>query len=122
MENLGVENVRAFATAAAKTGTAAYGVFEDGKVDFTDLKYIPKVLSGIKGFTAVNYKEVLPELDDLSDDEKESLSAHFKTVFSIGGGSTEEIIEEGYGYILMAIQALFTFIDLGEKVKANAEA
>lgn len=120
MQKLGIQEVKELATAAAKLGTGAGKILEDGKVTFADTIHVPTILGGLKDLAGVDYKAVLPEAKDLDDTERAELGAHFSATFDLPNDSVEVVVEQGLELCLMALQAILTFVKIGEKAKAVA--
>lgn len=120
MQKLDVTSLKQLATAGAKIGTATGKILADGKVDFTDVVHLPAVLNGIKDLSGVDYKALLPELKDLDDTERAELSAHFSATFDIPNDSVEVVVEQGLDICLMVLQAILSFVRVGEVTKTAA--
>lgn len=117
MQALNIENLKSLTVAVAKLGVGMAGVLEDGTVTISDMKHIPAILGGLRSLSVVEYKKLLPEMKDLNDAEREELGKLFGTEFNIVNDSLEATIEQGLALLLMALQAIMTFVSIGEKVK-----
>lgn len=117
---LTTENVKSLTKATAQLGTAVGGVFADGQVTLGDLLYVKDILSALKGFSGVSYKDVLPELKDLDDNERGELAVLFNTTFDLKSDTIEAAVESGFDILTVALQALMAFVEIGTKVKAAA--
>lgn len=115
MEKLGVESIKEAILAVAETCSGIAAIIEDG-VSLSDLKHVPKVISGIKHLSKVKLAEVLPQAKDLDDAEKLELSAAFKASFDIANDDMEQVIEEGMAIVLEGLQAILSFLNIGAKV------
>jgi len=116
----GIDNVKLVLAAVAEAGTATGKIYEDGEVTLGDIRYVPALLKAVKELGAANYKEVLPEAKDISDEEKQELSVLFKEKFDLPSDSVEEVVEQGLDILLMAVQAILSLADIFKKVKKPA--
>lgn len=112
MQKLSIVNLTALTVALAGTATVAGKVFEDGEVTLGDLKHAKAALDTLKKYKGVDYKSLLPEAKDLDDKEREDLAALFAQTFVLppAAKTTEEVVEAGLGYLLLAVQALGVFL------------
>lgn len=117
MQKLGIQDIKALATAGAKMGTATGKILEDGKVDWRDTMHVPSVLGALKDLSSVDFGQVLPQAKDLDDAECAELAAHFKATFDLPDDSVEVVVEQGLELVLMALQAILAFAKVGEKVR-----
>jgi len=115
----GIENVKLALSALAESGSVAGSVLADGKVGLSDVQYLPQLFLALKGLSAVQFKEVLPEASDLSQAEKEELAALFKEKLELPASesSVEEVVEQGLEVLLSAVQAVLGLIEVVKKVK-----
>ena len=120
MATLGITEVKELATAAAKLGTAAGRILEDGKVGLADMVHVPMILGGLKDLSGVEFASLLPELKDLSEGERDELAAHFGALFDLPNDGVEAIVEQGLAIVLMALEAILAFVKVGDKVKKAA--
>ena len=114
-----IENVKLFLSSVAESGSVAGKVLADGKVGLSDVQYLPQLFFALKGLSSLNLKEVLPEAKDLSEEEKQELSALFKEKLELPASeaSVEEVVEQGLEVLLQAVQAVLGLIEVVRKVK-----
>lgn len=120
MQALGITEVKELATAAAKLGTAAGKVLADGKVTLADTVHVPGILSGLKDLSGVEFSKLVPEMKDLDEAEREELAAHFSATFDIPNDTVEAVVEQGLALVLMALEAILAFVQVGAKAKQAA--
>lgn len=110
-------NLKKLVGPSAKLATAIGGIMADGQVTLGDMRHVPSLFAALRGFAGLDFAAVLPEVKDLSDAERDELVAVFRNSFDISSDSTEHAIEEGFALVMMALQAVTTFVTLETKVK-----
>lgn len=113
-EKLGIESLKEATLAVAELSTGIASIVEGG-LALSDLKHVPKVISGIRHASKVKLAEVIPQAKDLDDAEKVELSALFKESFDIVNDDIEKVVEEGLAIVLEGLQALLSILNIGAK-------
>lgn len=122
MQQLGIENVKTLASVAAKMGTAAGKVLEDGVVDWRDTFQLPAFLGALKDVSKVDFKALVPEVKDLDEAEKADLSAHFQKTFDWPDDAVEGVVEQGLEIVLAALEAVLSFVRVSTLTAAKKVA
>ncbi len=101
--------------AASKAGSDILG---DGEISIGDLRFAKEALVALATFKAVDWKSVLPETKDLDDAERGILADAFDRVFVLPPElkTAEQIVEAGFGYLLLILDAIMPFLGLDPKI------
>lgn len=103
---LPVTELKDLATALALSANAGDAVLADGRVDGKDLFQVGKLLTAIRGFGAVDFKEIIPEALDIDAQESTELAAHFAATFNLSNDAVEATVEQGLALVLQGVQAI----------------
>lgn len=112
---LGVEELEGLIVGVAEVVTAGYLVAADRKISLLDLRHAPLMTSGLRKVVK-HWQGSLPQLKDMDDSERQRIVTAFQKHFRLDGGSTEQLIEQGFEMLLIGLQALLSFVDLGGKI------
>lgn len=114
---LTITNLKKFIIASVALSNGFAEALEDGKIGVSDLFILKDIVAALKDFSGVNFKELLPEMNDLTENEKDELVSFFKLNFDIENDDREAVIESCFEVVLEAISAVSFFIELSKKVK-----
>lgn len=121
MSKLPISELKKLTTAVASGAVATFGILEDGKVGFGDIKHVPSVISALRNVSAVDFKAILPQLDDMDAAEADELAAHFKAEFKIADTAKEKVIEQGFEYLLVGVRAVAALVEMGRNIAGKKE-
>ncbi len=111
---LSVDNVKKLVSSIGDMGTIVGAGVELRRLPFEKVLLLMDLFQNL---ISLKYAELLPELKDLSDDEKTELDKVFRAHFDIKADMVEAGIEEGFGLLLMAMKAI---ADLMGRAKPKA--
>lgn len=114
---ISVENVKKLVTYLGAAKKEVDGIMEDHKVSLRDLKHLPGIVRAIKGLVGVDYKQLLPELSDLDDAEKEELKAVFAEAFKLPNPELNEALKDGFAFLIEAVDAVLALLKMNEIIK-----
>lgn len=106
MGTLNTSELKDLVSAIALTVSAAEALLDDGGVNTSDLKDLPKVLSAIKAYSAVDFKQVIPQAKDIDSAELADLAAHFKAQFHLQDAAAEAMVEQGLDMVIQAVDVI----------------
>ncbi len=112
-----IANLKKLIGPTAKLATSIGGILADGQVTLGDMRYVPDIFSALRGYAGLDYTVVIPELKDLNDVEREELAKLFRDNFNISAETVEAVVEQGFDLLLMALQAILTFVTIGKTIK-----
>ena len=115
---MGIDDIKKFVEAVARSATAIGKILADGEVNWKDMVYVPDLFMGIRSFAGIDYKAILPQSKDIDDTERAELAKLFRDRLAIDGGTTEATVEQGFELILMALQAIFAFVEVSRRTAA----
>lgn len=119
-QSLGIANLMALATVIAASANVAGAVLHDNKVDLKDLPQVPAAISVVGQLSDIDFDQVEPEIKDLTGEEQDALAAHFKKVFDLENDDREQVIEQGFDYLLQGYEAFKSLSALAKKFGPKA--
>lgn len=108
-KKLGINQLIVLAGVTAQLGNTFGAIFEDGKVDWTDLTSVGSLFSVLKDLNEIEFGAVLPELADLDKDEISQLNAVFDAKFKIANTTIEHNVERGLLILFKSYEAIKFF-------------
>lgn len=103
--NYGIENLKEAVKSVCEVAGKVDNSLEDGKIDvFEGIGIATESLRGWKNVK--KFKEIKQEALDLSEEERQELTAYFKEKFDIRNEKAEEIVEAGIELILSMTELL----------------
>lgn len=88
------EEVAKFFVALAKFGTVAGNVYEDGKIGFSDLSELGRLIGAAQDLATVNYAEAIDEFTNWSAEEKKAVYDRFVAEFDLPQDEVELKVEK----------------------------
>lgn len=93
-----IKNTKELVDFAIGLGNAAGLAASDGKIDISDIALFITPLKDA-GPALADMNQIIPELTDLSVEERQELLAHVEQKFNIPQEKIEEVVEAGLGVL-----------------------
>jgi hypothetical protein len=112
VQKQGVEDLLLLAAAVGSIGSIVGEIFEDGKVDWTDLDNAPAFFSTMQQIAEVDFSKVMPQAKDIDEKELDLVAAKFKEAFDLENDAVEAMVEKGLEYLQKGVEAVQFFINM----------
>jgi hypothetical protein len=106
MEQYGIETIKKAVEAGVIVLNTAGKVYEDGKIDLSDLSFAPELIAPITTMITLDYAVISAEFSDLSETEMKELVEYFKEKFDIPQDHVEAWIKATIDSIIAIIDAI----------------
>ena len=102
----GIEGIKKALGAGVTVLNTAGKVYEDGKVDLSDLVFVPALIEPITTIITMDFEILKAEYADLDKEEVDELVVYFKETFDIPQENVEQWIEASIDAIKKIIDAI----------------
>ena len=116
---LDVSEVKKLTIAVSEAATALDAILADGKLGFSDLVAIPGLVRTFKEFATVDFEQLIDQVAQLDEAEKNDVVETFKTHLNLHSETTESIIEVGFGILMEAVDAIQSLRDVVSRIRTK---
>jgi hypothetical protein len=110
MEKYGIETIKKAVEAGVIVLNTAGKVYEDERVDLSDLVFVPELIAPITTMITLDYAIISAEFSDLSKDEMNELVLYFNEKFDIPQENIEAWIEATLNSVMKIIDAIMSAV------------